>query len=181
VKLEYKTQAFASHQPLTYAIANTIKNGKVIEYGAGDYSTGLLHYVCEKNENLHFTVENDERWYNRQVALWPGFHWHSYIKVQDYTDLLDMQFDHSCDLAFIDSYTWGTRLWAIQQTLACKNWKYMIVHDAAFILTGHTYMMDVFKKHNCMTYVHDTLKPITLLITNGIHCGIVPDYETEEI
>jgi hypothetical protein len=180
IPLHYKTKGMASHQPLLIAVAKTIKKGRICEYGAGDYSTGLLHQICQENENVLFTFDNDERWLNRQAALWPGFHWHSYHRLVDYTDLLDINHDFSCDLAFIDGYTYGSRLFCIQQTLA-SNWIYMIVHDADFIVNGHTGYMDVFAKHKAHTFVYDKFKPATLLVTRELFTSIEPDYETEEL
>jgi len=181
MKLDFKKEPHASHQPLLHALVSQIHNGKVIEYGAGNYSTGLLHELCEKNKNTLYTIENDVKWLSICQNKWPGFHWHSYIHASDYTELLDMRFDFSCDLAFIDGNPWGTRQFCIQQTLASNNWRFMVIHDCEFITTGHTEYLDVFNKHQCYVYVHDTLKPPTMLVTNKIPAGMDPDYELEEL
>lgn len=180
MKLEFKEYPHASHQPILYALASQIKNGKVIEYGCGKYSTGLLHKICEENNNVMYTVENDPYWMSCAKLDYPGFHWHHYVDVKDFTDLLDMRFDFSCDLAFIDSNPWGTRQFAIQNTLASK-WRFMVIHDCEFITTGHTEYMDVFQSKNCQVYVHDTLNPPTMVVSNGVSIGLDVDYEKVNI
>lgn len=47
-------------QPLLLAVFNT--TGPVIELGAGDYSTTILHEVCKQLGRQLFTYENDPEW-----------------------------------------------------------------------------------------------------------------------
>jgi hypothetical protein len=160
-------------------VSNSIDHGKICEYGAGDYSTGLLHEVCQKNDNRLYTFESDQKWLNKVADKYPGYHWHPYRWLEDYTDLLDINHDFSCDLAFIDSYTWGTRLFCILQTFASK-WKHIIVHDCDFIMGGHTEILAVAEKLGGTCTVYDQYKPSTLLITNT-KLVFSPDYDAEEV
>lgn len=132
-----KLRNYASHQPILLAYAEKIHKGKIIEYGCGRYSTGLLHEICRNNENELITVESDPYWMSIMKLDYPGFHWHQYIEVKEFADLLDMKFDFSCDLAFIDSATWGSRLFCLQETQRAKHNYVTIMHDCDFIVNGH--------------------------------------------
>ena len=159
-KLSHKTENYASHQPILSTYASRVRGGRIIEYGAGDYSTGLLHEICRNNENTLITVESDKAWLDKVAAEYPGFHWHSYVNVKDYTDLLDQDHNFACDLAFIDGATWGSRLFCLRETLMTK-FGTIIVHDCDF-LTGH--MKYVSSVPSRLRKVHNTLWPPTMVI-----------------
>jgi hypothetical protein len=172
-KLSHKTENYASHQPILAAYVNKVRNGKIIEYGAGDYSTGLLHEICQRNNNTLITIESDEAWLAKVKAQYEGFHWHKYVYVKEYAELLDIEHDFSCDVAFIDSATWGSRLFCLQETLRTKFYA-IIIHDCDF-LKGHLKYTACIKPE--LRTVHNTLWPPTMVL--GYPTDI--NYELEEV
>lgn len=172
-KLSHRTENYASHQPILAAYASQVRGGRIIEYGAGDYSTGLLHTICQQNGNELLTVESDAAWLNKVKESYPGYHWHHYLHVKEYADLLDKNHDFRCDLAFIDSATWGSRLFCLQETMKVP-FKYIIIHDSDF-LTGHQkYVASVPLR---IRKVHKTLWPPTMVIGDVLDI----DYTVEEV
>lgn len=126
------TGAWGSHKEVLEYYARRVKGGRIIEYGSGNNSTPMLHQICQEHGNNMVTVEQDIMWLTRFQVMYPGFHWHHYVYVQDYTDLLDQRHNFKCDLAFIDSYTWGSRLFCIQETIK-SGFKTMVIHDCDFM------------------------------------------------
>jgi hypothetical protein len=172
--LSHKTQPYASHQPILAAYAQQIKKGRIIEYGVGDYSTGMLHEICKKNENTLISIDNNKQWLDKVATQYPGFHWHEYVFVSDYTDLLDIRHDFACDLAFIDGATWGTRLFCLGRTMSnVHGYKTVIVHDCDFIVGGHREYLPVMKNY----YIEKRVWPPTLVIGDKIAI----DYDLEAI
>jgi hypothetical protein len=194
-RLLHKTEPYASHQPILAAYAEKVHGGKIIEYGCGDFSTGLLHTICQRNNNTLITVESDAVWLDKVRLAYPGYHWHSYVHVKEFAELLDMRHDFSCDVAFIDSATWGSRLFCLQETQKAKHNYVAIVHDCDFLVSGHPeclpgYVHSVGKKEAITGegrywHVEKNLWPPTIVIyRNCMYTNQVPvevNYDIEEI
>jgi hypothetical protein len=65
--------------PLLTAITHT--QGPILEMGAGDYSTPLIHAVCSKNHRRIVTVETDHNWLTQFLDLKTTWHTLVYLPV----------------------------------------------------------------------------------------------------
>lgn len=67
--------------PLLTAVMLT--DGPVLEMGAGDFSTPLLHAICVKNKRFLLTADTDKKWLNNFIDLKNDWHNFEYIPVYE--------------------------------------------------------------------------------------------------
>jgi len=141
---------WSTHQPVLYAIATSTK-GPIIEFGCGHGSTDLLHEICEKEERILITIEDDLEWltkfsekyqghgYNPDNSGWHKFyyvpgknlddrenpaHW---IAFMDEFELLDQL---SFDVCFIDQAPWLARYETLKRMK--DRARFVVVHDVDY-------------------------------------------------
>jgi len=156
VKLSYRESGYATHQPYIIAVCDKIHNGKIIEYGCGNFSTPLLHEICERNSNQLLSVDHDSAYMEPVLKL--ETEWHRFVRLVDYTELL-FDFDFTCNLAFIDSGFWGSRLMIVNEYKRLNSFDYLILHDSDYILNK---LPALFKEYPHKQY--GVLKPPTTVV-----------------
>jgi len=120
---------YGSHQPVLIHLLNTIKEGTVLEYGMGDFSTPICHVICGLQGRGLLSLETNYAWYLK---------YKKYADKDHVIDLIDNDrlakgiyttitgsFHYS--IAFIDGAFGPTRQPLIM--LLKKNVDYFIVHD----------------------------------------------------
>lgn len=58
-------------------------DGPILEMGAGDYSTPLLHSVCSKNERYLLSTDTDQKWLSYFTDMENDWHKFKYVKVYE--------------------------------------------------------------------------------------------------
>jgi hypothetical protein len=78
---------YHTHYPFLAAALASRTTGPVLELGAGDWSTVMLHYMCEAQHRLLVTAESDADWLSKYHGLATSRHhlhhvpqeeWHTY-------------------------------------------------------------------------------------------------------
>ena len=91
--------SYGTHlHPLLVAVLAT--NGDVVEFGMGDYSTPLLHEVCNYQKRMLYSMETDKQWFDK----WQDFHTinHRMDFMYDWDDLNVDDVAFPCSVIFID-------------------------------------------------------------------------------
>ena len=93
---------YATHLPvLISAVMHTNGTGTVIELGAGDFSTPILHEICKTQNRLLYTFENNEKWLNNFSDLQTKRH--RLLLVSKWDTLFDYFIDDpEISVCFID-------------------------------------------------------------------------------
>ena len=123
---------YATHLPLLleYVLKTT---GPVLELGAGNYSTPILHTLCE-GKRLLVTIESNPEWLAKFQHLRSSHH----IVTDTLTPELAAA---SWDVVLVDSAPGSTRTPYIDQL--CHKSQYLILHDSED--PGYNYPTDYFK------------------------------------
>lgn len=128
MKLCYKTNEYATHQPILIEIVKSLpENSCILELGSGEGSTGLLDELCYQYNHYVLTVDHNQEWLDKYSQ--------KYNKAK--RDYKRLDFDqiandaHICgiewELVFIDQGNWQSRE-------DCTNFfkdavQYVVLHD----------------------------------------------------
>jgi hypothetical protein len=170
------TEAFSSHQPLLIHVLNTIKEGKVLEFGMGYNSTPLMSAICGMQGRELLSVETDLEWYDKFESYQKQGHHIELIPykisknripapVQDPSKLIDYIISKGrYSVAFIDGAPAEFRQSVVN---AIKNVAdYIIIHDTECVFQGlkncYDFDFSLFKH----VYHFKTHPPMTSLISN---------------
>jgi hypothetical protein len=125
MKWSHWTNAFATHQPVLYEAATRVSK-PVIEFGAGEGSTRMLHEICAERGLELVTLDSDAEWLDRyRTELTTPTH--SFRLVEDWNAEIDEAEQRDWGLIFIDQGSWEARAETAKR-LAHKA-DYLIVHD----------------------------------------------------
>jgi hypothetical protein len=127
---------FGSHYPiLAGAVAQLIRRAgsAVLEFGSGDWSTPMLHYMCKYAKLDLYTADTDTRWLSRYKEYARGGHrvelalsWHEY-----YQRRVEGMLDGTRQvLAFVDCAPGEDRRWIIEQLAASDSVLAVVAHDS---------------------------------------------------
>lgn len=116
---------WGSHVPMLLA-AFEATDGPVLELGAGDCSTPLLHSLCHVTKRSLLTVESNPVWFSRFDALRDEVHDVSLISQWDgfYSNVID---GRDWGLIFVDQSPSDSRAAALARV---KGKTVVVVHDA---------------------------------------------------
>lgn len=147
-EFSYKTNIFATHQPVLYEMAMRTK-GPIIEFGCGDGSTKLLHEICKKDHRLLISIDDNREWFDkcRKQFIDDGYAednsgWHKFYFVEGKKDNVDpehwikflQEFEPlktvDFDICFVDQSPWLGRYETIQ--LMKDRARYIILHDCDY-------------------------------------------------
>jgi hypothetical protein len=73
---------YHTHYPFLAAALASRPYGPVLELGAGDWSTVMLHYMCEAQKRLLVTAESDRQWLDRFMFLASPWHLLHYVPIE---------------------------------------------------------------------------------------------------
>jgi hypothetical protein len=119
-----------THQPfLDKYIRET--TGDVIEFGAGDGSTGLICKLLEGTGRKLVTVENSIEWLERMKSVFPENDQHEYIFTTNWYNTIQTFPKDRFDVIFIDQNPWMARKWTMDY-FKNSSAKYVIIHDVDY-------------------------------------------------
>lgn len=73
-------EGYGTHQPFLFA-AIAATSGRVLEIGAGDYSTMQLHALCRASRRRLLTIESSDDWMGKFIHL--ATDWHLFSRETD--------------------------------------------------------------------------------------------------
>lgn len=72
----------ATHLPMLMLALNRVTRGDVLELGCGDYSTPILHYACQGQGRLLYSLDSNAEWLRKFLPL--GSPAHVFEHAQDW-------------------------------------------------------------------------------------------------
>jgi len=172
-KWAYRTVAWATHQPILYTVA-ALGNGKILEFGAGYYSTPMLmHIVNEKNGNLYsfesdeFFVKKFEQDTNFQISHVPD--WQIFFESSFFKTISEQHWD----LIFVDQAPFEARYETIKRLN--NNCDYLLLHDCGYFFKNNIFKAEDYFKNHQVWYPPKRVSyagPPTLVASNFKPCKI---------
>lgn len=111
----------STHFPIL-AACTVRTTGPVLELGCGDYSTPMLHYIC--NGRRLVSLDHDPGWLERYRDL--ESHNHSLHLVTDWA-AMKMIDNEEWDVAFVDHAPAQQRVYEIKRLM--DRAQYIVIHD----------------------------------------------------
>jgi len=118
---------YGSHLPALLAcVAAT--GGPVLEVGIGNYSTPVLHAVCEAQNRFLISAESDRDWFDK---LCPSYgrlgSRHFFVHSPDWSNLCELA-NHQWSVVFLDHGPSGSRR-GPDAELFWATTDYVVIHD----------------------------------------------------
>lgn len=118
---------YETHQPVLIEVLKRTA-GAVLELGAGDYSTPVIHGFSANRKVL--TIDDSERWLNKYLNLKTANHDFLFVSHDDSQKYYDAD-NKKWNVVFVDNGNWDTRILAINKYKDVVD--YMIIHDCTYI------------------------------------------------
>jgi hypothetical protein len=141
---------YATHQLVLIDILKRI-NKPMLELGAGDYSTPLIHDILKDKKIRILTLDHDKDWLNKYEYLRNEFHDFKCISNTDIQKFYDED-SEQWGLVFIDYGTedpgdpWRARINALLKY--SKTADYIILHDCDALVMGDNPFGETIKPIN---------------------------------
>lgn len=138
---------YATHQMVLRKILKRVRR-PVLELGAGDYSTPLIH---ESFKGRILTLDHDQEWLNKYEHLKSDFHDFKCVSNADIQRFYDEDNEH-WGLVFVDYGTenpddpWRARINALLKYN--KTADYIILHDCDALVIGDNPFGEIIKPIN---------------------------------
>jgi len=156
--------AFSSHQPVLIHLLNTIKEGKVLEFGMGYHSTPIMSLICGMQNRELLSIETNQEWYDLFLNYEGGIHKILFINEIELSKWDHKLFENKYSVAFIDGSPAELRQSFLEKIKNTAN--YIIVHDTECIVQGikncYAYDFSMFK----YVFHFKSNPPMTSLISN---------------
>jgi hypothetical protein len=162
-----KLTPFSSHQPVLIHTLNTIKEGKVLEYGMGWNSTKIMHMICGMQNRSLLSVDTSELWFNRFTEFKSDNHELLYLSEQEFIKYEHPLFKEHYSVAFIDGDPGEARTKVVE--LLKDYVDYFVVHDTEEYANNFQYPLFTYKwDFSGFKHVYHLQKggPATSLISN---------------
>ena len=121
--------AIESHKSVL-AVALKRVSRSVLELGAGDCSTPLIHSTLEGRNVKVLTVDDDHTWLSKYEHLKTEFHDFKCISHADIQKFYDND-NEPWELVFVDSGSWEARAAAIKKYREIAD--YLVIHDCNYL------------------------------------------------
>jgi hypothetical protein len=122
--MAYGLPDFGTFFPLLAACVSRT-TGPVLELGAGDHSTPMLHFMCKHEGRKLITAETDAKWLAKYTNYVSAFHEiHLVEKWDQWTRLEEMGY---WSVALVDNAPGDTRLSLIKRLKG--RCQYIVIHD----------------------------------------------------
>ncbi|MEX0671932.1 MAG: hypothetical protein WD068_01105 [Candidatus Babeliales bacterium] len=154
--------------PLLTVVAHTV--GPILELGAGDYSTTLLHAVCQSSQRYILTADTSKQWLDLFLDLKTD--WHSFQYVPVYEDDWEINpqpslwdsvgADREWSVAFIDHRPGERRIDDIQRLR--NQTAVFVVHDTQQPSYGWEPLLSSFNYR----YVYNRYATQTTIVSDTI-------------
>jgi hypothetical protein len=158
------TEAFSSHQPLLIHVLNTIKEGKVLEFGLGWNSTPLMNLICGMQGRQLISVETNEKWFRPFESYNKSIHPMLLIAGDELLKGTHKLFKQRYSVVFVDGAPAELRQPFIEKIK--KNADYLIVHDTECVPQGlkNVYAYDFSSFKHVLHF--KTQPPMTSLLSD---------------
>jgi hypothetical protein len=135
--------------PLIAAVINS--EGPILELGAGDYSTPLLHALCKKNKRFLHSTDTDKKWLDLFIDLETPYHQFTYVPVFEDDCMLNpnlekwdsIGIDHSWGVVLVDHRPAERRRVDIARLK--NNTNIFVVHDSEQLSYEYENVFSMFK------------------------------------
>ncbi|KKN46756.1 hypothetical protein LCGC14_0669800 [marine sediment metagenome] len=156
---------WGSHAPVL-ALAASLTTGPVLELGAGDWSTRLLHLMCGAHGRRLVTVETEAKWLEKFEELRTDWHELHLVGRQEWDGFKLLEQIH-WGLAFVDHAPGDRRIVEIARLQ--HRAELVVVHDSEAACYGYE---PYFKKYK---YRWDCkiMRPWTTIVSNKVDLGIL--------
>jgi len=157
---------YGTHLPaLMAAVAST--EGPILECGAGDYSTPILHEIANQSGRFLVTLETDAKWLSKFQDLSGDLH--KIILVKNWTD--ERIIDKEWSVALIDHAPGERRIEEIRRLADLAT--FIVVHDTETdYATGANYGYEpVFSRFKFRTD-YRRYRPYTTVVSNFRKLGL---------
>lgn len=152
--------------PLISAVINS--KGPILELGAGDYSTPLLHALCKKEHRFLLSTDTDKQWLELFRDLETTYHKLHYVSVYEDDKMLnpkpekwdDIGNDQFWGVVLVDHRPAERRRVEIERLK--KNTNIFVVHDSEQLSYQYEDIFATFKYR----YDYSRYRSRTTLISN---------------
>ena len=144
---------YGTHREVLKAVLKVV-NKPVLELGAGDYSTPLIHNLLKDRRIPIVTIDHDRVWLSKYEEFKTKYH--SFLKISRNEDLMKYFEEDKTDwgLVFIDNGSWRMRYEAVRRYSQTAD--YIVLHDCDYFpdngLFGKTLRKDTDKRHGARWY-----------------------------
>jgi len=151
--LSYKSNEFATHQPVLWTYLNETE-GPVLELGSGYGSTMLLHIYCQKMNRILYTVDDNPAWLNKFTSCASDMHRFVLLNkivgnhedASHWISFLNREEIRSAQwgLVFIDQSPWEARYHSAE--ILKNNAQILIIHDCDYYPENNKYFGKVIQR-----------------------------------
>jgi len=155
-------EKYGTHVPVLERVM-ALTTGPVLECGAGNYSTPLLHHICEKSNRFLLTVESDADWLNRFSEMKSANHKLMACPRHEKGDChwADAPYaSRPWSVVFVDNHPAGARLYPIAAT--ADSAEFIVVHDTESPFYAFEPLLRGFR----FRYDYKNLIPWTTVVSN---------------
>lgn len=136
--------AFETHRPVLCEAVLRVREGIILELGAGDGSTPALHAVSLATGRPVITLEHDRAWIERFTHLRSVNH--AVVHVPSWTDLDSPVFQSlPYAIAFVDHAPHARRI--VDIAWLAQRAQVVVVHDTESNEYGYEGIFDLFRHH----------------------------------
>jgi len=148
--------SYGTHiHPLVMAVLKT--EGPIIEFGTGDFSTPILHEICQYQDRLLISYDDHEEWHKNFTDLRTDKH--EFHLVEDWSKVPVIP----CGVVLIDHAPAERRVVDIERFQ--NDCQILVVHDTdAMNYYGYQPYFDKFK----YVWTYERFKKSTTLLSNFI-------------
>lgn len=140
---------------LIKTVQNT--NGKILELGAGPYSTPLLHWICKEKGQKLLTLENNLDYYKFARQFQSRLH-----SIRQVENIDDLEINDHFSVVFID-HNFENRMRGQDAIRFKDNADFVVLHDSE---EERNYGYDKAWKHFKYRYDWKECKPWTTVLSN---------------
>lgn len=156
--------AFSSHQPVLIHLLNTIKEGRVLEFGMGYNSTPIMNLICGMQDRKLLSLETDEVWLNKFIDYKGENHNILFMKPHELAKYNHKLFSEKYSIVFVDGAPAQLRQPFLEKIKDSAD--YIIIHDTECVVQGvkNVYAFD-FSMFKHVHHFKSSL-PMTSLVSN---------------
>jgi len=157
---------WGTHQAALINLLNVVDEGPVLEFGMGNYSTELMHVICEKQGRKLVSMDSDPVWVDKFAEFKRP--WHEIYTVNNEKLLSDWYafINRKFSVVFIDAAPASVRQPFIQ--MIYNRSKHILVHDTELLVLGTGPSSYGYNFTSFPIVIHyKYARPTTSLIING--------------
>jgi hypothetical protein len=153
-----KYDAYNTHRVVLTHLLNVVTEGDVFEFGMGNFSTPMLHSICEEQDRKLLSTDNNLKWFEKFI-LYKNKNHNMFVFEIDKILLKQYDFFNShFSVVFVDAAPAEVRQPFIDLMQNCTD--YFVVHDTES--AGYRYDFSKFK--HVLTY--KKIVPWTSILSN---------------